>query len=69
MLQQWKGMVIFMDITALSTALGMVKTENDLGVIMLSKQLDSMKEMGDSMVKALEQSVTPYLGGNIDVSV
>lgn len=58
-----------MDIAALSTALSMVNTQNDFGVIMLSKQLDTMEDLGDSMVKALEQSVTPYLGGSIDISV
>lgn len=58
-----------MDISALSTALSMVNTSSDLGVIMLSKQLDIVEAQGDSMVKALEQSVTPHLGNNIDIRV
>lgn len=58
-----------MDIASLSTALSSIKAQNDIGTIMLSKQLDYMGEMGDSMVKALEQSVSPNLGGNIDITV
>ena len=58
-----------MDIAALSTALSMANVSNDVGVLMLSKQLDSMEDMGASMAKLMEQSVTPHLGGNIDISV
>ncbi len=58
-----------MDIASLSTALSMTQTSNDFGVVMLSKQLDSMETMGDSMVKLMERSVTPHLGGNIDISI
>lgn len=59
----------FMDIASLSTALSSIQTGNDVGVLMLSKQLDYAQTQGDSMVKALEQSVAPHLGGNIDVQV
>jgi hypothetical protein len=58
-----------MDIASLSTALSMVSLNNDIGTIMLSKQLDTAEDMGASMIKLMEQSVTPHLGGNIDVSV
>lgn len=58
-----------MDIASLSTALSMSKLNNDVGVAMLGKQLDMVEVMGDSMVKALEQSVNPHLGANIDISV
>lgn len=58
-----------MDIASLSTALSMTQLNNDIGVAMLSKQLDTMEDMGDSMVKIMEQSVTPHLGGNIDISI
>lgn len=58
-----------MDIASLSTALSMTKVNGDIGVLMLGKQLDAMETMGDSMIKIMEQSVTPHLGGNIDVSV
>ena len=58
-----------MDIAALSTALSMSKTNGDIGTLMLSKQLDLAETQGASMVKALERSATPYLGGNIDIRV
>lgn len=58
-----------MDIASLSTALSMTQVSNDFGAIMLSKQLDTMENMGDSMIKLMEQSVTPHLGGNIDISI
>ena len=55
-----------MDIASLSTALSMTQTSNDVGTLMLSKQLDLMETQGDSMVKALEQSENPHLGSNFD---
>ena len=58
-----------MDIASLSTALSMSQLNSDIGVLMLSKQMDTMEVMGDSMIKLMEQSVTPHLGGNIDVSI
>ena len=40
-----------------------------VGVKMLDKSLDASVSMNDSMILMMENSVTPYLGGNIDVSV
>ena len=40
-----------------------------VGVKMLGKALDTSTSMNDSMIRMMENSVTPYLGGNIDVSV
>lgn len=62
-----------MEIGALSTiALNQLSWDtspSDIGVAILGKQLDMSQQLGDEMVKALERSVTPHLGGNIDVSV
>ncbi|MCR5272138.1 MAG: YjfB family protein [Lachnospiraceae bacterium] len=65
-----------MDIASLSTALSSVQTASgtsgatsDVGVLMLSKQLDLTETMGAEMVKAMEQSVNPNLGANFDVSI
>ena len=58
-----------MDIASLSTSLSMSKVNNDVGVLMLSKQLDTVEVMGDSMLKMMEQSVNPNLGANIDISI
>ena len=61
-----------MDIASLSTALSSVQAsgsvQNDVGVLMLSKQLDLTETMGAEMVKAMEQSVNPNVGVNFDVS-
>ena len=40
-----------------------------VGVKVLEKSLDASVSMNDSMIRMMENSVTPYLGGNIDVSV
>lgn len=58
-----------MDIASLSTALSMTSVNNNFDAIMLSKQLDTMENMGDSMLKLMEQSVNPHIGGNIDISI
>ena len=44
-----------------------VSAASDISVAMLSKQLEVSQEMSDSMLKAMEQSVNPGIGGNIDV--
>ena len=47
---------------------------NDIGVAVLAKALDTGRDMGQEMVEmldsaAMERSVNPAVGGNIDVSV
>lgn len=59
-----------LDVPSLSMAMSQSKVMGDFGVAMLSKQLDTFQELGDTMTKVLmEQSVNPDIGGNIDVSV
>ena len=58
-----------MDIASLSTALSTTQLQNDVGVLMLGKQLDTVEVMGDSMIKMMEQSVNPHLCANIDISI
>ena len=58
-----------MDIASLSTALSTTQLQNDVGVLVLGKQLDTVEVMGDSMIKMMEQSVNPHLGANIDISI
>ncbi len=38
-----------------------------VGVAVLSKNLDTVEKAGESLIKMMEQSVTPHLGQNIDV--
>ncbi len=67
-------MVIYMDIAALSMAMSTVNTQSAYGVAMLSKSLDQASSAGDQIVgmmdaAAMELSVNPYVGSNIDISV
>lgn len=58
-----------MDIASISTAMSMAELQTDIGVAVLSKSMDNMETMGEGMKKILESSVTPHIGGNVDVSV
>lgn len=58
-----------MDIPALATAMSQSQVMTAVNVAVLAKSLSSIETMGDSMVKMMEQSVTPNLGGNIDITV
>ncbi len=63
-----------MDPISLSVGMSQINTSNDIGVAVLAKSLDMVKESGDSMINMmersfLENSVNPNLGGNIDVMV
>lgn len=64
-----------MNIGNVSSALSAINTSEPsslmefVGVKMLDKSLDASVSMNDSMIRMMENSVTPYLGGNIDVSV
>lgn len=67
-------MVINMDIPALSMSMAQTNILSDVGTAMLAKSMEqaevvsaSLTEMIDSA--AMERSVYPELGGNIDVSV
>lgn len=61
-----------MDIAALSTAMAASDIQNSVSISMLSKSLDTMETIGEGLVQimdasAMERSVAPHLGGNIDV--
>lgn len=58
-----------MDISALSTSMSQTQLMNNVSVALLSKQLDTLENAGDSMIRMMEQSVNPNLGSNIDVTV
>ncbi|MBE5969006.1 MAG: putative motility protein [Lachnospiraceae bacterium] len=58
-----------MEIGELSTALAMTDVGNQVAVAVLDNSLDTVEALGDGMVKMMEQSVMPHLGGNIDYSV
>lgn len=65
-----------MDLTNVSSALSSLQSFDSFNSVsayasmaMLDKSLDMSSQMGDSMIKMMENSVTPHLGSNIDVYV
>lgn len=42
-------------------------TPTDAGVAMLSKQLDLTEAAGAGLIRAMELSVNPSIGGNVDL--
>ena len=62
-----------MDVTALNNiALSQISpstSPSDISVAILGKQLDVTQKLGDTMIQAMESSVNPHIGGNIDISV
>jgi len=57
-----------MDIASLSMAMSSSNLKSDVGVAVLGKSLDTLKQAGEGMIKIMESSVTPNLGQNIDYS-
>ncbi len=63
-----------MDIAALSMGIAQTNLLRDVGTAVLAQSLDQATSMGDTMTQlldsaAMERSVYPDLGGNIDISV
>jgi hypothetical protein len=65
-----------MDIAALSMGLSQMKVAQEASVSVLKMAMDSMKvqsvdltKMLEVNTKMMEQSVNPYIGGNIDISL
>lgn len=64
-----------MDITSLNSALSTYEAApiNSLSSVTSLKMLDMTMELNEQlsqdMIKMMENSVTPHLGGNIDISI
>lgn len=63
-----------MDIPSLSMAMAASRLQTDIGVAMLSKTMDFSSTLGDNLTAmidsaAMERSVYPSVGGNIDISI
>lgn len=56
-------------VKSVSSAMSAERTGSEVGMKMLAKSLDTQSVMGASMIRMMENSVTPELGGNFDVSV
>ncbi|MBO4898919.1 MAG: YjfB family protein [Lachnospiraceae bacterium] len=63
------SMMVTPDIASMSMAMAANKTAQDIGVAMLDKTLDNFRDNGADMVKMMERSVQPNIGGNFDMSV
>lgn len=63
-----------MNIGKVSMTMSQIDTTSRVGVEMLSKNIDTMKQAGEGIVKmidaaAMERSINPELGGNIDLRI
>ena len=61
-----------MDIAGLSMAMASTNLQNKVGTAMLGKAMDTNEALGQRLVQmidsaAMERSVTPELGANIDL--
>ncbi len=64
-----KKEVIPMDIIALSMGLAQTQLQTQIGTAILDQSMNLTSELGDGLQKMMEQSVTPELGSNIDISL
>ena len=63
-----------MNISKVSMTMSQIYTTKRVGVEMLSKNIDTMEQAGEGIVKmidaaAMERSINPELGGNIDLRI
>ncbi|MCA1295121.1 YjfB family protein [Paenibacillus sp. alder61] len=58
-----------MDIGALSTALSQSSLKQAVGISVLKMAKEQTVTEGQALIKMMEQSVNPNLGGNIDIKV
>ena len=48
-------------------AMSAANVMNDISIKVLSQNLDTMESLGNGMVMMMEMSVSPHIGGHIDV--
>ncbi|WP_310603822.1 YjfB family protein [Anaerosporobacter sp.] len=58
-----------MDITALSGSSSQANLMTQVSASVLKLSMDTVEQAGASMIKMMENSVTPNLGGTIDISI
>lgn len=58
-----------MDIAALSMSLASADLQTQIGTAVMQLSMDTVEQVSDGMKQMMEQSVTPYIGGSIDISV
>ncbi len=63
-----------MDIAAVSMSLANVEMLNKVGTAMLDKAMDTNEELAGGLIQmidsaAMEQSVNPHVGSNLDIRI
>ncbi len=63
-----------MDIAGMSTAMSANYLQMQVGTAMLSKSMDTVETLGQGLVEiidaaAMEHSVNPNVGGNVDIRI
>lgn len=56
-----------MDVAALSTTMAAGRVSQSVGVAVLGKAMDQMEQQSGDLLKIMEQSVQPNLGGNVNI--
>ncbi|RLQ91018.1 YjfB family protein [Planomicrobium sp. Y74] len=56
-----------MDIAALSMVLSQANIRQEATMSVMKKTMDQAESSGQDVVKMLEQSVQPYIGGTVDL--
>jgi len=56
-----------MDIAALSMSLSQMNVRQEASLLVTKKAMDQAETNSASVVKMLEQSVRPHIGGSVDV--
>ena len=63
-----------MNITGISTGLSNIDLKSDVGIAVLSKEMDTNEALGQGLIEmidvaAMERSVNPNVGANFDMRV
>ncbi|MFB1049902.1 YjfB family protein [Paraliobacillus sp. JSM ZJ581] len=56
-----------MDIAALSTVMSQASLQQQVSLSVTNKTMEQAEVVNEGLIKMMEQSVTPHLGGSIDV--
>ena len=59
----------FMDITEVSMAMSQTNVMAAASTAVLGMSLDMLETAGEGMVKMMELSVNPHIGGNFDIRI
>ncbi|WP_082053178.1 YjfB family protein [Gordoniibacillus kamchatkensis] len=58
-----------MDIAAVSTSLSQSGLQQSVGISILKQSMDAATEQNQVLIQMMQQSVQPYLGGNLDIKI